>query len=209
MDLGAAAGGGEAVGRGDTPRTKCNPRQVADVDDVVAVRVGARASGSGFLPQSRVNPMAMASTQPMTDDNDVEVREVQTAKVRREGTDKKSAIVSITKAIRAAGLEDGGSFRFDPRAIEELGMVPALGSPETADGRSESLTRNVREEGTGGKTLRLVLPEDVLEALDISDDEVGGDEPAEVSVWAGDQLVAFERSEERTVEVDRDEAEDS
>ncbi|OYR71527.1 hypothetical protein DJ71_20495 [Halorubrum sp. E3] len=146
----------------------------------------------------------------MTDGTDVEIREVQTAKVRREGTDENwSAIVSITKAVRAAGLEDGGSFRFDPLAVEELGMVPALGSPETADGRSESLTRNVRKEGAGGKTLRLVLPEDVLEALDISDDEVGGDEPAEVSVWAGDQLVAFERSEERTVEVDRDEAEDS
>jgi len=154
--------------------------------------------------------MAMAPTQPMTDNDDVEIREVQTAKVRREGTDENwSAIVSITKAIRAAGLEDGGSFRFDPLAAEELGMVPALGSPETADGRSEALTRNVRKEGAGGNTLRLVLPDDVLEALDLTDDEIGGDEPAEVSVWAGDQLVAFEPLEERTVEVDRDEAEDS
>ncbi|PHQ45150.1 hypothetical protein DJ68_14690 [Halorubrum sp. C3] len=146
----------------------------------------------------------------MTEDNNVPIREVQTATVRREGTDENwSAIVSITKAVRAAGLEDGGSFRFDPSAIDELGMVPALGSPETADGRSEPLTRNVRKEGTGGSTLRLVLPDEVLDALDIPDEDVGGDDPAEVSVWAGDELVAFERSEERTVEVDRDEAEDS
>jgi hypothetical protein len=138
-------------------------------------------------------------------DDDVPIREVQTAKVRREGTDENwSAIVSITKAIRAAGLEDGGSFRFDPAAIDELGMVPALGAPETVDGRSEPLSRNVRQEGTGGRTLRLVLPDDVLEALGIDDDEVGGDAPVEVTVWAGDQLLAFERSEERMVDIDRD-----
>ncbi|MFW6382522.1 MAG: hypothetical protein ACOCZD_00605 [Haloferacaceae archaeon] len=137
---------------------------------------------------------------------DTPIREVQTAKVRREGTDENwSAIVSITKAIRAAGLEEGGSFRFDPGAVAELGMVPALGSPDTVDGRSEPLSRNIRQEGTGGKTLRLVLPDDVLEALDIDDDEVGGDAPVEVTVWAGEQLVAFERSEERTVEIDREE----
>jgi hypothetical protein len=148
--------------------------------------------------------MATMETQPMSDD-DVPIREVQTAKLRREGTDENwSAIVSITKAIRAAGLEDGGSFRFDPGAVDELGMVPAMGSPSAADGRSEPLTRNIREEGTGGSTLRLVLPDDVLEALGIDDDEVGGDDPVEVTVWAGDQLLAFERSEERMVEIDRD-----
>jgi hypothetical protein len=151
--------------------------------------------------------MATTETQPMSND-DIPIREVQTVKVRREGSDENwSAIVSITEAIRKAGLEDGGSFRFDPRAVDELEMVPAMGAPDAVDGRSEPLTRNVREEGASG-TLRLVLPDDVLDALEINDEEVGGDDPVEVTVWAGDQLLAFERAQERTVEIDRDALED-
>jgi len=135
--------------------------------------------------------------------DDVDIREVETAKLRRQGTEEHwSVIVSITEAIRQAGLEDGGSFRFDPDAADELGMVPAIGSEETVDGRSEPLARNVKQEGAGGSTLRLVLPDEVLEALGIAPDEIDWDNPSEVTVWAGDQLLAFERTGEQTVQLD-------
>jgi hypothetical protein len=153
--------------------------------------------------------MALIHHRQMTEhDEDVDIREVQTAKVRRQGTDENwSAIVSITEAIRQAGLEDGGSFRFDPAAIEEIGMVPALGSDETVDGRTQPLTRNIKREGKReSPSLRLVLPDEVLEALGITDDEIGGDDPVEVTVWAGENLLGFERSEERTVAIDREDS---
>lgn len=140
--------------------------------------------------------------------DDVDIREVETAPIRRQGTEEHwSAIVSITQAIREAGLEDGGSFRFDPDAADELGMVPAIGSEETVDGRRNPLTRNVKHEGSGN-TLRLVLPGDVLEALGIDPDEIDWDDPPEVTVWAGDQLLAFERAGEQTLSFDREDVGD-
>lgn len=135
--------------------------------------------------------------------DDVDIREVETAKLRRQGTEEHwSVIVSITEAIRQAGLENGGSFRFDPGAADELGLVPAIGSEETVDGRREPLTRNIKHEGAGGNTLRLVLPDVVLEALDIDPDEIDWDDPPEVTIWAGDRLLAFERAGEQTVHLD-------
>jgi len=135
--------------------------------------------------------------------DDVDIREVETAKLRRQGTEEHwSVIVSITEAIRQAGLEDGGSFRFDPSAADELGLVPAVGSEETVDGRRTALARNIKKEGAGGNTLRLVLPDEVLEALGIDPDEIDWDDPPEVTVWAGDRLLAFERAGEQTVQLD-------
>jgi len=136
---------------------------------------------------------------------DVDIRQVETAPLRRQGTEEHwSAIISITESIREAGLEDGGSFRFDPGAVDELGMVLAMGSEEAVDGRSEALTRNIKHEGAGGETLRLVLPDAVLEALDIDPDGIDWDDPPEVTVWAGDQLLAFERAGEQTLSFDRE-----
>jgi len=135
---------------------------------------------------------------------DVDIREVGTAPLRRQGTDEHwSVIVSITEAIREAGLEGGGSFRFDPAAVDELGLVPAIGSEETVDGRREPLARNVKHEGADGSTLRLVLPGDVLDALGIDVEEIDWEDPPEVTVWAGDQLLAFEPSSEQTLAVER------
>lgn len=146
--------------------------------------------------------MATDAHPPMADD-DIPIREVQTATLRRHGS--RSVKVSITEAIREAGLEDGGSFRFDPTAYDELGMVPAIGRRETVDGRrSENrLTRNIRKEGANN-TLRLVIPEPVLETLGYDIDEVDWEDPPEVTVWAGPELLAFDRPAARTVTVDRD-----
>jgi hypothetical protein len=138
-----------------------------------------------------------------TGDDDVDIREVQTASLRRNKSGEQSVIVSITEAIRAAGLEDGGSFRFAPGSVEEIGMLAAIGSEETVDGRSERFARNVRREGGDRYTLRLVIPHDALSQL-TDPDEINWEAPPEVNVWAGNRLLAFEMADpaERTVNID-------
>ena len=139
-------------------------------------------------------------------EDEIDIQKAQTVPLRRIGTDENSVIVSITDAIRAAGLGDGGSFRFVPGAAEELGMVPALGSEQEADGRSEQLTRTIYREGAGEKTLRLVIPQEALAEL-LDPESIDWEDPPEVNVWAGDRMLAFElaKPEERTVAIDRSE----
>ena len=147
----------------------------------------------------------MALQTESMSENDIDIQEVQTARLRRDKTTESTVIVSITKAIRAAGLEGGGSFRFDPSSVAEIGMLAAIGSEETGDGRSERYTRNIRHEGTQGGTLRLVIPHDALSQL-TDPESIDWDDPPEVNVWAGDRLLAFEMAdpEGRTVHIDRD-----
>ena len=141
---------------------------------------------------------------PMAAD-EINIQKVQTAPLRRTGAEENTVIVSITEAIRAAGLDDGGSFRFVPGAIDELGMVPALGSEQEADGRSEQLTRNIYREGAGEKTLRLIIPPAALREI-VDPESIDWSNPPEVAVWAGDRMLAFElaEKEEQTVHIDRD-----
>jgi len=123
----------------------------------------------------------------------------------RPSNNRDAVVVSLTQAIRVAGLEDGGSFRFDPSAIEELGMLPAIGSEEVLPTARNSLVRKILKEGVGGSTLRLHIPEDALEAIPGFPpiDEIDWDDPPELSVWAGDQMLAFELAESRSVTIDR------
>ena len=142
---------------------------------------------------------------PMTESENANIREVQTATLRRQSPDRGTVIVSIPEAIAAAGLEDGGSFRFDPNSVAEIGMLAALGSEESVDGRSERFARNIRQEGRYGETLRLVIPREALEEL-LDPEEINWEDPPEVNVWAGDRLLAFELAdpEERTVTINRE-----
>ena len=135
---------------------------------------------------------------------EADVREVETVPLRRGKSDENTVIVSITDAIRAAGLADGGSFRFMPGSVTEIGMLAALGSEEQVDGRSERFTRNIRSEGGSGYTRRLVVPRDALAEL-IDPDSIDWDDPPEVTVYAGDRLLAFELTnrEERSIPVER------
>jgi hypothetical protein len=145
------------------------------------------------------------TTTPMTESENANVREVQTATLRRQNPERGTVIVSIPEAIAAAGLEDGGSFRFDPGSVEEIGMLAAIGSEESVDGRSERYARNIREEGRYGETLRLVIPHEALSEL-LDPESIDWEDPPEVNVWAGDRLLAFELAEpeERTVAIDRE-----
>lgn len=135
---------------------------------------------------------------------DTDIRKVQKATLRHNEVSE-STVISITEAIRVAGLENGGSFHFDPNSIEENGMLTAIGSKENVDGRSERYARNIRHEGEEGGTLGLVIPHELLEKL-IEPKSIESEEPSEVAVWAGDRLLAFEmgKAEERTVHIDCD-----
>ena len=137
-------------------------------------------------------------------EDEVDIQKIQTVPLRRTGAEENTVIVSITEAIRAAGLGDGGSFRFIPGAVEELGMVPALGSEQEADGRSERLTRTIYREGAGEKTLRLIIPPAALRKI-VDPESIDWENPPEVAVWAGDRMLAFElaETEEQTVHIDR------
>jgi hypothetical protein len=145
------------------------------------------------------------NTTPMSANESADVREVQTASLRRGKAGENTIIISATKAIRAAGLEDGGSFRFAPGSVDDIGMLAAIGSEETGDGRSDRFTRTIRHEGHGGGTLRLAIPHDALSQL-IDPESIDWEDPPEVNVWAGDRLLAFEMAEpeERTVDIERD-----
>lgn len=145
------------------------------------------------------------NTAPMTASENANIREVQTATLRRQNPERGTVIVSIPEAIAAAGLEDGGSFRFDPSSVEEIGMLAAIGSEQSVDGRSERYARNIRQEGRYGETLRLVIPHEALSEL-LDPESIDWENPPEVNVWAGDRLLAFEMAdpEERTVSIDRD-----
>ena len=139
-------------------------------------------------------------------EEDVAIREVQTAKLRLDAHGS-SIFITVTEAIRVAGLEDGGSFRFDPATVDELGMLAALGSEERVDGRSNPLARNIKNEGAGS-TLRLVFPQQALEEL-VDVDEIDWDNPPELNVWAGPRMLAFELPEKRTVSLSRNDDEGS
>ena len=136
---------------------------------------------------------------------ETDVREVETVPLRREKSDEQTIVVSITDAIRAAGLTDGGSFRFVPGSVAEIGMLAALGSENSVDGRGERFTRNIRREGGDHYTRRLVIPRDALVEL-IDPDSIDWEDPPEVAVYAGDRLLAFELAnrKERTIRVERD-----
>jgi hypothetical protein len=138
------------------------------------------------------------------EESETDIRRVQTVPLRRTGAEENTVIVSITEAIRFAGLESG-SFRFDPSSVEEIGMLAAIGSVQGVDGRSERYARNIYREGAGESTLRLVIPHEALEEL-LDPEDIDWENPPEVNVWAGDRMLAFDLAEpeERTVAIDRD-----
>jgi hypothetical protein len=140
-------------------------------------------------------------------DDEISIDEIQTVTVRkRQSQHGRLILVSLTPAIRAAGLEAGGFFRFQLGAVDEIGMVPALGFGPDEGISSGPLTRKILAEGTGGQTLRLHIPEEALETIPgfPEIDAIDWDDPPELTVFAGDRMLAFELAESRSVTIDRD-----
>jgi len=135
---------------------------------------------------------------------DVDLEQIQTATVRQKhsGNNGWSPLISATKAIKAAGLEDNESLYFDARNTQQ-GLVPIREQDaESRIGRSILVV--------GGGTRRVLLPDDVLDALNISREEIASDDPPEVAVYAGSDdtgsgVLALERASGKTITVPVDE----
>lgn len=140
---------------------------------------------------------------PTDEMEDAPFRHVQTAKIRH-GSEYNQYRLTLTKAIRAAGLGVNAMFRYLPEEVDELGLVPALGS-EGGGLHNDDRTYSVAGEGKTGAALRLQIPEEALNALDIDTDyeaAQAGELPL-LDVYAGDRLLAFDKSSDRTIPTDQ------
>lgn len=131
---------------------------------------------------------------------DVELEQIQTATIRQKGRPNGgwSPLISATKAIKAAGLEDNGALYLDPENTQQ-GLVTI--HSEDADNRIERTILVV-----GGGTLRVLLPDEVIDALNITREEIDSDDPPEVAVYAGSDedgngVLALERAGQKTITI--------
>ena len=143
------------------------------------------------------NRDSQPTNEQASEDNETAIRHVQTAPIREDtnGTYR----VTITAAIRAAGLGGGALFRYSPEEVDNLGVVPALGSNGGAGSVRDQRTYTVEGGGETGGALRLTIPETALDALGIDIEAIPGpgtdDEmPPLVDVFAGDRMIAFDAS---------------
>lgn len=148
--------------------------------------------------------MAQTETQPMStepehqdDEQAMPIQHVQTVEVR-ERTDNDGYRATVTEAVRAAGLEEGSSFQFQPYEIDELGLIPALGAGPNENAPKDRHTRIAT--GDGGSSLRLAMPGEVIEALEQhTEREHEPDDDDEfrllVDVFAGERMIAFAPAE--------------
>lgn len=148
-----------------------------------------------------VNQLTMSRSEEEHEEGGNEIERVQAVPVRRHAdkTGRWVAQVTITEAVEKAGLEAGNSLRYIPGEVENLGLVPALGFP-SGDGRTDDLARKITRAGNErGAAYRVVIPPEVLETLAIEDEEIGGDDPVKLTVYAGDGTIAFEPFDGRTL----------
>jgi hypothetical protein len=133
------------------------------------------------------------------DNESTDIQEIQTIPLR---WDNGSTVLRMTEALEAAGLDAGGSLRFDPSAVDDLGMLPAIGSSSHIDGRRDPLASSIQAKGSGN-TLSVAIPSDGLRALGIDPDGIDWEQPPRLTVWAGEQLIALERPPQRQISVDQ------
>ena len=137
------------------------------------------------------NAAADHEGEQSAENENVPIRHIQTVRI---GCDERGRIrLQLTEAIRAAGLGDSDDvmFRYVPEEVDNLGVVPALGMEESVTSPRDSRTYSV--DNAGGRN-RLEISEDVLTALDIDIDAVkAGDGPL-LDVFAGDRMIAFDKS---------------
>jgi hypothetical protein len=133
------------------------------------------------------------------ENENVPIRHIQTVRI---GCDERGRIrLQLTEAIRAAGLGDSDDvmFRYVPEEVDNLGVVPALGMEESVTSPRDSRTYSV--DNAGGRN-RLEISEDVLTALDIDIDAVKAGNGPLLDVFAGDRMIAFDKSNAIAVPID-------
>ena len=133
------------------------------------------------------------------ENENVPIRHIQTVRV---GCDERGRMrLQLTEAIRAAGLGDSDDvmFRYVPEEVDNLGVVPALGMEESVTSPRDSRTYSV--DNAGGRN-RLEISEDVLTALDIDIDAVKAGNGPLLDVFAGDRMIAFDKSSAIAVSTD-------
>jgi hypothetical protein len=137
------------------------------------------------------------------DADEVILDQIQTTTPRLRKT---SVTAAVSPALRHAGNRTG-SIEYRPDLADELGgIVPAILHEERTGGQGEENTRKVYREGEEREDLVISLPEDVLDALDLSTadfEDVPREERPSIAVYAGDGIVAFARPGEHKVAVDR------
>jgi hypothetical protein len=121
------------------------------------------------------------------------VTESDTVGIRYSGRQYR---LTITKAARQAGVDDDSGLIFDPAAVDDVGLLPALVVPKR-DAQEAEMGRNIAKRGREGVGLGVAIPKECLEALGYDLDAVraASEEgtPMEITVLAGEGLLAFER----------------
>ena len=148
------------------------------------------------MAQSGVQPMSTEPEHQEDEQGALPIRHVQTVEVS-ERTDSDGYRATVTEAVRAAGLEEGASFQFQPYEIEELGLIPALGAAPDEDAPKDRHTRIAT--GDGGTSMRLAMPAEVVETLEQHTEREHEPDDDEfrllVDVFAGERMIAFAPAE--------------
>lgn len=136
----------------------------------------------------------MAVADPMAD---TELREVKTINVR----EAEGARVAVTAALREAGAYDAEYLDFDLDASRAAGLL--VGRPTDRD--ADQTTRKIYRVGHGGDARAVVIPKEALDVLDLTLEEIReadeADDPVQLRLYAGDDLIAFDRPVTRVVDL--------
>lgn len=180
--------GDEAAVKDSTARTT----KMASKDSMRSAKQMMRSRT--YMPNPESQTMANEqSNENEGGDENVPIRHVQTARVRYDDQTGQFKL-TLTPAIRAAGLDQNAMFRFIPEEVDNLGLVPALGSKSGTGNLRDERTYSVSPAGAAGEVLRLQIPEDALDALGIDTDAAKEDEAPLLDVFAGDRMIAFDKS---------------
>jgi hypothetical protein len=134
-------------------------------------------------------------------DNDTEPTEIREIQIIPLRWDNGSTVLRMTDALAAAGLDAGGSLRFDPSVVEDdHGLLLAFGSSSHIDGRRYPLASSIQAKSD---TLSVAIPSDGLRALGIDPNGIDWDQPPKLTVWAGEQLIALEQPSQRRISVEQ------
>lgn len=119
------------------------------------------------------------------------LQRVQTTRIRQAGEDD-AFYVQITPAVQASGLGDGGSLCFDLDSVEKYGKILAIGDSDTINEDGHEFTYNIRRGMESGE-FWIPIPTEALSALNIDLENGKLVDAAQLTVWAGPQMIFFKQ----------------